>query len=381
MATESLKAMARGGWAYFWRICHMKYWWMGELATIFMCLLICLSIFWLRRQQYELFLVVHIVLSVLILLTMLGHISVFRGDYDPLVWVPAIIWLLDRTLRGVRIIAFNPKVWNSKALVTYNKDAEMIRINIPLSSNVYNISPGTFYYVMVLNKWNFWESHPFTVASVSGHPQYVNGPSTESSPLLRHMPLACERIASSSEENKQKMTFLIRPYTSFTLRLKEYAETECPKPATLPVAVEGPYGKSLPLEGFDEILFLVGGSGIAVPLSYLGKLIKLSSQTRSITIHWAVRQTALAIDILNQELSEVLHDRRVKIVIYLTSLDDRKSHGEAVLGLVELRSKRMNVEDVINEACETKNEGSMAVVTSGPGKMADEKYFEESFQW
>lgn len=37
-----------------------------------MCALIGFSFYWIRRQQYELFLIVHIVLSILVLITMLG---------------------------------------------------------------------------------------------------------------------------------------------------------------------------------------------------------------------------------------------------------------------------------------------------------------------
>lgn len=37
-----------------------------------MCALVAFSFYWTRRQQYELFLIVHIVLSILLLVTMLG---------------------------------------------------------------------------------------------------------------------------------------------------------------------------------------------------------------------------------------------------------------------------------------------------------------------
>lgn len=41
-------------------------------ATIFMCAILVFSVYWLRRRQYEAFLIVHIGLSILVLLTMLG---------------------------------------------------------------------------------------------------------------------------------------------------------------------------------------------------------------------------------------------------------------------------------------------------------------------
>jgi hypothetical protein len=46
------------------------YFWNGEVATIFMCALLAFSVYGLRRRHYEVFLVVHVVLSILVLLTM-----------------------------------------------------------------------------------------------------------------------------------------------------------------------------------------------------------------------------------------------------------------------------------------------------------------------
>ncbi|CAJ0546526.1 Ff.00g011530.m01.CDS01 [Fusarium sp. VM40] len=385
--------LQRGGWAYFWRMCNMTYWWTGELATIFLCLLITLSIFWLRRRHYEFFLITHIGLSILILATMLGHVSIFRGDYDPLVWIPVTIWFLDRFIRGARIMAFNPQIWNTSALVTYNEDAHMVRVVVPLRPSMYEIPPGTFYYLMVLNKWNFWESHPFTVASVSGTKRHAVKQLAEESALLGNVPVSSEEAESDSEKDHREMTFLIRPYDSFTSRLRNYAEAEHPKPAILRVAVDGPYGKTLPLERFDEVLFIVGGSGIAVPLSYLQRLLQFTSQPGSVEIHWSVRQTALAVDVLNHELRDVLRDERLKIVIYATG----RSDDENSCDLAEWRSERLNVEEAIDRCSAIESEGSLAVVTSGPAKMADEsrcavaartlhsrpriEYFEESFQY
>ncbi|KAF5488744.1 Ferric/cupric reductase transmembrane component B [Colletotrichum fructicola] len=368
----------RGGWDYFWRMCDLTYWWTGEMATILMCLLVGSSAFWFRRRQYELFLMLHIALSVLILMTMLGLVSIFKGDYDPLVWVPAMIWLLDRVIRGAQIVAFSPRFWNAWALVTYNEDAHMIRVVVPISSSLYTIEPGTFYYLMVLNKWNFWESHPFTVASVSESAECGESLG-ESSPLLDHRAASSEDTRARTFGSGRQMTFLIRPYDSFTSRLKDYAETEKSKPARVLVALDGPYGKALPLERFSKVLFVVGGSGIAVPLSYLKKLTTSCSRPKLIEIHWAIRQVGLAVDVLTHELKNI------------------SSYGQATYRLAEWKFHRLNVEKVIQAILNTGEEGSLAVVASGPGRMADEsrravavrmvfsepriEYFEESVQW
>ncbi|KAF5705704.1 ferric-chelate reductase [Fusarium mundagurra] len=389
--------LQRGGWKYFCQIWTFTFWWTGELATIFICLLVGLSVFWVRRENYEFFLITHIILSFWILVTMLGHVSIFSGAYDPLVWVPALIWLLDRVIRGLRIMAFHPKFWDTKALITYNEDAHMIRMTVPNSSSLYSIQPGTFYYIMVLNQRNFWESHPFTVATISGSDRCDTDTFEEDAPLLNYRSSGERRPAS--EKSQREMTFLIRPYDSFTSRLREYAEEERPKPATVRVAIDGPYGKTLPLEWFTKVLFIVGGSGIAVPLSYLHKLTTSATKPSKIEVHWAVRQSAFAIDVLNHDLSDMLGNDRVEINIYLTASEvaSRRACDETIYRLANWRSKRLNVEESIDRALEGGHEGSIAVVTSGPAKMADESrsvvaartmpslpgidYFEESFQW
>lgn len=81
--------MLEGGMEAFINWWSYTFWWTGEVvcsstqlcmsiftdisqATIFMSLLIGASFYWIRRQHYELFLVVHIVMSIIVLITMLG---------------------------------------------------------------------------------------------------------------------------------------------------------------------------------------------------------------------------------------------------------------------------------------------------------------------
>ena len=266
----------------------------------------------------------------------------------------------------------------------------MVRVTVPVSSSLYNIRPGTFYYLMVLNKWNFWESHPFTVAWISQSEQHV---APEQIPLLDR---PIDEVDHEAEKRQWEMTFLIRPYDSFTSRLKRYAEQQQPKPAKVRVAIDGPYGKTLPLERFDKVLFIVGGSGIAVPLSYMHRLTT-GTGPRLIEIHWAVRQTALAVDVLNQELSCVLGKEQVKVCIYLTGGSNAGPVDTTACHFAEWKAGRLNVEGIIDNVLDMCDQGSLAVVTSGPARMADEsrsavadraihslpriEYFEESFQW
>ncbi|KAF5121159.1 Ferric/cupric reductase transmembrane component B [Metarhizium anisopliae] len=247
---------------------------------------------------------------------------------------------------------------------------------------------------MVLNKWNFWESHPFTVASALGNDQY-NAELQEASPLLERNPSFLTELGIGAKRSAGQMTFLIRPYDGFTSRLTEYAESSRPKPATVRVAIDGPYGKTLPLECFDKVLFVVGGSGIAVALSYLQKLT-LMDWPGTICIHWAVQQAALAADILGCEMSCALNSERVQVNIYVTGLGNGAVSDEVGHRGVKCKAGRMDIEQVVEAALDAGEGSSLAVVACGPARMADDcrravvsrmlspllriEYFEESFQ-
>jgi NAD(P)H-flavin reductase len=190
------------------------------------------------------------------------------------------------------------------------------------------------------------------------------------------------------------MVFLIRPYDGFTSRLQQRCLL---RPTDLPVLIEGPYGHSEPLHTFPNILFIVGGSGIAVPLSHLSSLLSPDSAIQSLKIVWAVRQHGFLASIL-QDFKGLLADERVDMEVHVTR---REEAYDDVLG-EEVRSVRLltgrpdvrrSVEGMVREA----GKQALAVVACGPARMADEarkasvemlgegyagvEYFEESFKW
>jgi predicted ferric reductase len=299
-------------------------------------------------------------------------------------------------IRAARVVAFNRKFWTVHGQATFDPASNMVRLEVSTASSMYRVRPGTFFYLMTLDDTAFWESHPFTVASVStfGRDEDYLG---EASPLLE---------ASDASDGRPKrmtmyesMTFLIRPYNSFTSRLRDRAEAHWPKPAHVRMAVDGPYGRTLALDLFSRVVFVVGGSGIVVALSYIRVLLD-SSRCQNIDIHWSVREPALAREIIQRDLREALGHEKVSLNFYMTGADDR-AESEASADVV-WHWQRMNPTALI-EATTTpgasSSQPSLAIVACGPAKMADEtrcasvaamrraesgtrvEYFEESFQW
>ncbi|KAF7556911.1 hypothetical protein G7046_g6172 [Stylonectria norvegica] len=388
--------LREGGWEYFAYWWTLMFWWAGELATIFMALLMGLSCYWIRRHHYETFLIIHIVMSIIILVAMLGHVSIFEGEYDLLFWIPALIWISDRAVRVLRVLAFNSKFWNTWGTATYSPSSNIIRLNIPWASSLYRPAPGTYYYLHVLGGPRFWESHPFTVASVLD----CNRPSTkafgEQVPLLEPYESGAnsDPTGDDSDIDPSSMTFLIRPYDGFTSRLRETAAASWPRKVPVRVLVDGPYGHTQPFHLYDNVTFVVGGSGIVVPLSYLRSLTGTSSP-RAVRIHWAVREPAFALEVLRNDIGEALGSSNLTIELHLTShtRDDLNDWPAQVT----VRSGRIDARSAIMSARAKADKGFTAVVACGPGQMADDarrtvvdllaqgatriEYFEESFQW
>ncbi|KAF4819974.1 Ferric/cupric reductase transmembrane component B [Colletotrichum siamense] len=395
--------LSEGGWTYFlWWFTQM-FWWAGWFATFGMVFLLVASVFWMRRKQYELFLVLHILLSILTLVTMLGHVSIFNHQFDMLFWIPFYIWVADRVLRMSRTLAFNLRFWNTFALATYDATSNIVRLSIPYPTSFYEPKPGTYYYLHVLSDKRAWESHPFTMACTTLNTHHTRKFSSEQTPLLvasDDNPVEpMSEVDLHPRTGTPSMTFLIRPYDSFTARLREAAAAPWPRPAHLRVFVEGPYGHTQPFSQFDDLLFVVGGSGVVVPLAHLQHLCRAASRARSVKIVWAVRELSFAADVLRQDFEDALDSGKLAVDIYVTQTslatnavrpDDWPEHVRLMYG-------RPDVREEVQDAATAAEKSRLAVVACGPNVMADDarksvvemlgrgysriEYFQESFNW
>ena len=153
-----------------------------------------------------------------------------------------------------------------------------------------------------------------------------------------------------------------------------------------------------PFHTFDDVLFIVGGSGIVVPLAYLSKLTS-SLHVRSVKIAWSVREAAFVTEVLQRDMAGHLDSDKVSMDVFLTrgaehsgdlELEDWPKKVSAVRG-------RSDVPAEIRCTAQGAMGGSVAVVACGPAIMADEarravvgvlgegyhrvEYFQEAFNW
>ena len=329
-----------------------------------------------------------------------SHVSIFDGEYDALFWIPAFIWVFDRAMRLLRVIIYNPGRWSATALASYSQSANIIRLSIPIDKALYKPRSGNYFYLTVLDDKRFWESHPFTVASVSGElPQKAEfSDENEGVPLLAPAtnPSEAGDAGLDVESKKQHMTFLIRPYNGFSGRLRDTLVDEQLTAAPLRVLVDGPYGHTQRLHQYQRVLFIAGGSGVVVALSYLNTLCQETKTLSTVELHWAVREPGFARDVLATEAKEAITTGRLSVHLYVSSQLNSLNIGE-VPSQVEQHIGRPNIHSIVLSAASGAQGGNLAVVACGPARMADDSrlavvdalregnhhidYFEESFTW
>jgi NAD(P)H-flavin reductase len=382
-----------------------------------MCAILAFSVYGLRRSHYELFLIIYILFSVIVLLTMFYHVEIFNGEWNIFIYPCLAVWLLDRILRALRILAFNWNPLNTRAMATYDTASNLICLEVPCERSLLKPQPGSYYYIYVLDELLYMhQNHPFTLAYISSNTDTsdtdapLSIPTTSRSrPLTHRTPSTdsheSDSLLPSTSASPPSLIFLIRPYDSFTSRLKTLASsTSSPYGHSVRVVLEGPYGSPAPLHLFNTTLFIVGGTGIAVPLSYLKSLLAESSTARTIHIVWAVRDNSFVTNIAERDLKRYVSDGRFRLTVHVTQDEEMKNGisyergGMCGMERITLKAGRPDVDAAVREAAEEAGtSGSLAVVACGPAQMVNDarracvralgrgyrgiEYFEESFKW
>jgi predicted ferric reductase len=346
-----------------------------------------------RRYWYEFFLVVHIVLAIVFLIGTWYHLLLKDGDFMEWLMAGFGIWAFDRFVRIIRLMVLNIS-WR-KGRVARTARLEMIGTDaIKATVSVgYNISfrPGQYVYIY-FPRFNFWESHPFTIASYD---------------------------VSRTSASQPTLSLLFRTRGGITRKLQKYLETG---PKEMVCLVEGPYGHHVHLERYDNVLLLAGGVGITTIFAYLKHLVNMD--VRRVRFVWTVRDED-SMRWFSEEIAETLKSQNIEVEIHITKSDNggvgmepERIVEELELKKVETGSATTNTKEVDSDANsfashifvgdkpdltelitqESANcKGSLAVLACGPDTFVDEirkavadnvvkakgviDYFEEAYSW
>nr|XP_019044447.1 hypothetical protein I302_06358 [Kwoniella bestiolae CBS 10118]OCF23377.1 hypothetical protein I302_06358 [Kwoniella bestiolae CBS 10118] len=264
------------------RFFHRMYWGTGVFALICFIFLVVFSIKPIRTRWYEIFLVTHIALAVCSLVLLYFHLTHMKGKFDPYVYACGAVWGLDRLIRLLRIVVLTYKALSSKGkntiAVMSNDDSGLIRLSITTSIRIIP-KPGHYYFLYHPFSIKPWENHPFTVASWE-----INDDSTT-------------------------LHFLVAPQKGATKKWRKRVSKTPERSDNIRLLIEGPYGHSNPVERYENLLLVAGGSGITSMLAYIHTM-KYHRQdlrdvvTKKVTLVWVVKNLHYAMDVIQNELKE-----------------------------------------------------------------------------
>ncbi|KAL4898075.1 FRE family ferric-chelate reductase [Aspergillus ambiguus] len=423
-----------------WRKLQKPYLFWGTIGMVAMFLLLPLAMDFFRRRNYESFLVLHILLSIATLIGCFYHTIIFEGqEYWFYLWPAVAIWAFDRVLRLIRIIycnlhvnlALGKGIYFTRSTATYDKMADVIRLDICPGSLNFHPKPGQYYYLYQPFRFTGWESHPFTLGSWTyegAEISYRNSRGRKDDrrvdvsqiPLLSDSSSGVSRsvtFPSQDDPRAPNFVFWIRPFDGWTRHLQEQCMRSPDRRLQMALLLEGPYGEPFPLSNYESILLVAGGTGIAAAVPYIQDYLAEISQkseskhplTRDIHLVWATRQEAFIQHVFVEDLEPVLHRSDFKASFYVTSgvkqdppteeglfHNSVNTRAEQSLNIIQGRPDLRSI--ISSHAQEARLSGSSAaVMVCGPPAMADEtrsavhsmmrqgykriRYIEESFSW
>ena len=258
------------------------------------------AMYFFRLRWYEIFLGIHIVLGILFIVGTWYHVAGIHQGHMEWLYAAVAIWSFDRFIRLVRLFILNISWSNGRIarrarLQSVGVDA--VKVTVSVGYN-FSFKPGQYVFVY-FPRFNFWESHPFTIASYD----FVDGQPT--------------------------VTLLFRVHGGITKKLARHV-AEGPK--DMICLVEGPYGHHCAMERYDNVLLMAGGVGITVIFPYLKYLASMNSSR--IRFVWVVRDED-SMNWFSKDIAEIVGATNVEVEIHIT----KSSTGE-----VRLAKERISME-------------------------------------
>ncbi|CAG1959089.1 unnamed protein product [Fusarium graminearum] len=327
-------------------------WWAwGAAATVFSVVLSVGSGLYVRRKNYEVFLLVHIILSVIIIVgcwyhlvlwyeSMGMHVPDYTSGYEVWLYIAFAVWAFDRIIRVGRVLGAGVK--RSKVTDLGN---DYMRIDI--EETRWTDEPGKhlYAYFPTLSFYRPWENHPFSIiptgllqnrdASLPSSPFHDGAGGKDLESTTQN---TVRRVSASSDEKRNSGGF-----TLFVKKAKGI--TNYLQPAdNLLTLVEGPYGNNNKdqILRCDRVLLIGGGIGITSLLPWmLGHW--------NVKLAWSVKASAQC---LVDELEPCIN-----------TLD--QAQRDIRIG------SRFNISALIDEEV-TMGWKRIGVVVSGPGPLCDD---------
>ena len=309
----------------------LPYWIWGAVATVAVSIMLVASGLYVRRWSYEIFLITHIVLAVIVIVGCWYHVDLRferRWGYEMWLYAVCAVWFFDRLARVLRIL----KTGVRRAKVAdvgdgfVRVDVEGIRWGAAPGQHVYAFFPS-------LNPLRPWENHPFSVLPTSilrssNHSLSAKNSDltagTEHSDVEKHEGTTIRTKTMLGSTTTAGLTLFIKKSTGMTKSLKAHN--------SLLTFLDGPYpnNSTKSILRCDRLLLIGGGIGITGLLSWV-------DSHSNAKLCWSVKATAeCLVQAMDGALSRVSEkDVRVGRRLDIRALLSEEVHsGWATIGVV-----------------------------------------------
>ncbi|KAI5962860.1 hypothetical protein CANMA_003635 [Candida margitis] len=249
----------------------------GTVSIVAMGVMCFQSLMFFRRNNYEVFVMGHIILAVFAIAGLWLHTKPLSFDY----WMIAAVsvWVFDHVVRLGRLFSFGlhtaqvQLIANETVRVTVSRPAWWIPF------------PGCHAFIHFMRPTCFWQSHPFT-------------------------------IIDSVVETKT-ITFYLKVKGGMTHGLYQYLAKQPSQTASIKVSVEGPYGNPIAINRFESSVFVAGGNGIPGLYYEATSIAKKFGESRSIKFYWVIRHYR-SLEWFYQELQKLKDLPSITPIVYVT---------------------------------------------------------------
>ncbi|KAK9494524.1 ferric reductase NAD binding domain-containing protein [Lipomyces doorenjongii] len=253
----------------------------GILGVVASCMILIQAQYVFQRYWYEIFLTLHLVLTIVFFIALRIHLSNYTFVYY--LYVAVTIYAVDRLIRLVRVLSGNVSGY---AEIHANADATQIIIK-PLVPFKYR--PGQYAFLYVL-RFNLWQSNPFSVV----------------------------------QTRDNKYIFVAKRRRGVTSKLHGYAVDRDTHRAR--IWLEGPHGTSYPFGKYESVLLLAGGIGITAAISYAVHL-KDKGRKQQVAFLWVVREKA-SVSWIASQLRHIAENDFIEVHVFVTSGEKEAAEGK-----------------------------------------------------
>jgi predicted ferric reductase len=403
-----------GGYSAYSAEAAKAYYWWGIIATLALALAICLATLPLRIWKYETFLIVHIGLAIVALVACWYHIiERYSKDwgYEVYLYISFTFWGYDRLARLVRLGVYNRAGLSSRAYAELLPGTDFIKLTV-FPKMGWEFQPGQHSFLYFPSIGKPYESHPFSIVSWSCGSQARSPSGNQSqSPFGKTDIVPTSNPDTSAQNNPHSsnrtqltpsITFLIRPSSGATFQLYNYVHSvssssqssQAGGPVPVDALIEGPYGQAHPVHKSNLIVCIAGGVGITAILGYVSAFVEAQrmageetaqgSMAERMVVAWSAKELGL-IDAVRGMIPIDAEARGLELMFACTGRGPREDEN-----------RRIDIGQVIQAETQGLRKRKLAVVSCGPGGMADVvrmevvkslrqgynvELFEEAFAW